>query len=113
MGGGLKEGSAKDKHGVIDIKLGKTQSLKPFNLLSSTKGLTGVTSASAPKRVKRDRRRGGRNTRVGQGIPSLTFFDSLVSLLTHPPLLLLSSIGRCVNEPNTAWCLSPGQTEGA
>ena len=37
--GGSKVGSAKDEQRAADIKLGKTQSLKPFNRPPALKGL--------------------------------------------------------------------------
>lgn len=89
--GRSKQGSAKDKQRVIGVKLCKTQSLKPFNTLHAPPPPprpAGVTSASAPKGVKRCSPR----TRMGQypfPFNSISYphwlFDSLMDVLTHPP----------------------------
>lgn len=111
--GRSKEGSAEDNQRVIDIKLGKTQSLKPFNALSRTpQGLPVWPQHLFPNKGARcggDEKPAWVSPPFHRQFPLIhpAFSGSLMDVLTHlpqasgtpspPPLPIWSSTSRCVN----------------
>ena len=86
-----KEGSSKGKHRVIDVKLGKTQSLKPFNTLCGAPkacrcdlGICSQKRAGEGKEMKLDWSVSPPVFHFNSSSYPNCLYDTLMDVLTHP-----------------------------